>query len=136
MDVDSKEEEGQFVYDVFIRQDESVDHTVSTDGAIGTLHIPAGAEDEWGGYDLSVGGEEDEKTQTDDEDSNAEDYNGADYPEDEDGDDDDDDDEYRKGGYYDDDDAYVTSHYDVDYRDEEYIADYDDQFKAMSNQYT
>jgi hypothetical protein len=136
MEVDNKDEEGQFVYDVFVRYDDSIEHTAPIDGTIGTLYIPVGAEEEWGGQEYGVGGEEDEKTQTDDEDSNAEDYYGADYPEEED-DDDNDEDGYRERGYGDDDDDDDDRGNDVDYRGDEaaYIADYDDQFKAMSHRY-
>jgi Transcription factor Iwr1 len=119
-DAPDNEEEDEFVYDVFVRQqDDKGLAAVELDAAVGTLRIPEGAEEEWGGEELWVGGEEDEKVETDDEDSNAEDYYGADYPEDEDDDEEDDSEE--------EDERYGSKYG----RDEEYVADYDDQFKAM-----
>jgi uncharacterized protein DUF1762 len=134
--------EGEFVYDVFVRQDVSKRGPMMIDGstlagnsAVGTLYIPEGAEGEWGGEELWVGGDEEaERVETDDEDENAEDYYGADYPEEED------EEEGERHGYggFDDDsdgDEYGKERYDWDGHGEEresYVADYDDHFQAMS----
>jgi hypothetical protein len=137
MDIDLPD--GDFVYDVFVRQYPSLgiptridESSKAGDSATGTLYIPIGAESEWGGEELWVGDSDDaERVDTDDEDENAEDYYGADYPEDEDA-------EMEHDGYGDDSDVdeYGKGRYDWDGGNDEerdsYVADYDDHFQAMS----
>ena len=132
MEVDGEE----WVLDTFVRDESAL--VPEAAAAVGPAASPAGAEaaavpegtqrvewlwdgDEW--WDDEEGAESD-RVDTDDEDSNAEDYYGADYPEDEDEDFDDSDREGREDD--DEDDGY-----DVDYRDR-YIADYDDHVRAVS----
>ncbi|KAF2675113.1 hypothetical protein BT63DRAFT_450093 [Microthyrium microscopicum] len=107
MDVDN-----EFVYDVFVRAPETgfaLATNVSGPEAVGTLTV-AEADDGW--LEELWDGSDDEAVHSDDEDSNAEDYYGADYPDDED-------DDFNSGDEY-------------EREDDEYVADYDDHFQAAS----
>jgi hypothetical protein len=124
-----------FVYDVFVRHPEDLDSILPPDPKLNTatLFIPIGYEDEWGGNEFWQGDEDDDKVDTDDEDSNAEDYYGADYPEDEDGDKDSNDEDADDDDDDDDDDDHdeFRSTYEVDYQDDEsgYVADYATKYR-------
>jgi hypothetical protein len=83
MDIDVVEE-GDYVYDVFVREALNKEGPVPV-GVAARLVI--GKDDqEWMENYFYSDDEEDDRVDTDDEDSNAEDYYGADYPEDEDDD--------------------------------------------------
>lgn len=93
MDVDAASDT-EYVYDTYIL-DEAMDFDPQTaePGTVGLLHIAEDQQPIWETY-LDETDSEDERA-SDDEDSNAEDYYGADYPEDEVASDD----EYGVGAY-------------------------------------
>jgi hypothetical protein len=119
---------GEWVYDTYVRN--ILDRSTAP-GADAARLVIKEEDTEWVAnyfYDETDDSDPD-RVETDDEDSNAEDYYGADYPEEESEDDDDDDDA---------DDEDKESENDEDYghgrrrdRDEQYLADYDDAFQAM-----
>ena len=83
MDIDTIEE-SDYVYDIFVREALNKEGPVPV-GVAARLVI--GKDDqEWMENYFYSDDEEDDRVDTDDEDSNAEDYYGADYPEDEDDD--------------------------------------------------
>lgn len=80
MDLDDAK---NFVYDVYVMKtdDTTLGDSKNENINTGTLSIPAGKEAEWLGDDFWEGDEDDlDRIDTDDDDSNAEDYYGADYP--------------------------------------------------------
>ncbi|QDS74684.1 hypothetical protein FKW77_000269 [Venturia effusa] len=93
MDIDN---EGDYVYDTYVRHLVAADTELEVvgEGAVGHLIIPEEDQDLWEAYIDEEDGSEKE-FDTDEEDSNAEDYYGADYPEDEVAEDD----EYDRGAY-------------------------------------
>ncbi|KAF2420313.1 hypothetical protein EJ08DRAFT_738662 [Tothia fuscella] len=94
MDMDDVDDDGDYVYDTYQRHFISANSPASVDemASIGHLVITEEDQELWQTY---IDDDEDEKFDTDDEDSNAEDYYGADYPEDEV----DDDDEFDRNAY-------------------------------------
>ncbi|KIW02100.1 uncharacterized protein PV09_06590 [Verruconis gallopava] len=81
-DVMEVDNEADYVYDTYYRHQVSKDDMPDKSVSFGHLVIEEDQEDLWETY-IDGQESEDEKFDTDDEDSNAEDYYGADYPEDE-----------------------------------------------------
>ena len=93
--IDEMSDDDDYVYDIYVRHAEvpiSGDTADPATQSMGILVITEEDEEIWESY---IEGEEEEKFDTDDEDENAEDYYGADYPEDEVASDD----EYNHGAY-------------------------------------
>jgi len=93
--IDEMSDDEDYVYDIYVKHADVPMTDDTTDPAtqsIGILVITEEDEEIWESY---IEGEEEEKFDTDDEDENAEDYYGADYPEDEVASDD----EYNQGAY-------------------------------------
>ncbi|TID14664.1 hypothetical protein E2P81_ATG08619 [Venturia nashicola] len=93
MEIDN---EGDYVYDTYVRHLVAADTELEVvgEGAVGHLVISEEDQELWDAYVEDEDGSEKE-FDTDSEDSNAEDYYGADYPEDEVAEDD----EYDRGAY-------------------------------------
>ncbi|GAB7339751.1 hypothetical protein MBLNU457_6313t1 [Dothideomycetes sp. NU457] len=93
--IDEMSDDEDYVYDIYVKHADILmteDTTDPVTHSIGILVITEEDEEIWESY---IEGEEEEKFDTDDEDENAEDYYGADYPEDEVASDD----EYNQGAY-------------------------------------